>query len=95
MAQARAGATLAAMGVECLNLFITAAKPAPQMAKALQAECREGLQQRADQAVYALRTTAPRVLLALAFKLMGENAQRIETLTITPELLGGLPQGKD
>ena len=36
------------------------------------------------------RATDPRVLLGLAFKLMGENAQKIGTLSITPELLGGL-----
>jgi len=30
------------------------------------------------------------VLLGLAFKLMGENAQRIGNLNITPELLAGL-----
>ncbi len=145
LAAVTADPTLAAMGVECLNLFITAIKPTPEMAKALETEYREGLQQRADQAIYARRAAAveqerhikenelstqllleqrrqelvdlegqnnnkqaeynarsneiwlqpwratePRVLLGLAFKLMGENAQRIGTLTITPELLAGL-----
>src|SRR5260370_29941522 len=133
-AAVQADPTLADMGVECLNLFITAIKPTPEMAKALEAEYREGLQQRADQAIYARRAAAveqerrikenelntqllleqrrqelvdlegqnsnkqaefnarsnelwlqpwratdPRVLLALAFKLMGDNAQRIGT----------------
>jgi len=145
LAAVQADDTLRGMGVECLNLFITAIKPTPEMAKALEAEYREGLQQRADQAIYARRAAAveqerrikdnelstqllleqrrqelvdlegqnnnkqaeynarsnelwlqpwratePRVLLALAFKLMGENAQRIGNLTITPELLAGL-----
>ncbi len=58
LAKVRADASLAAMGVECLNLFLTAIKPAPEMAKALEAEYREGLQQRADQAIYARRAAA-------------------------------------
>jgi regulator of protease activity HflC (stomatin/prohibitin superfamily) len=150
LAGVQADAALAAMGVECLNLFITAIKPTPEMAKALEAEYREGLQQRADQAIYARRAAAveqerrikenelntqllleqrrrelvalegennnkqaeynarsndlwlepwrqtdPRVLVGLAFKLMGENAERIGTLTITPELLAGVLGGRE
>ncbi len=149
LAAVQADPTLAAMGVECLNLSITAIKPTAEMARALEAEYREGLQQRADQAIYARRAAAveqerrikenelntqllleqrrqelvdlagrndnrqaeytarsndlwlapwratdPRVLLGLAFKLMGDNAQRIGTLTITPELLSGLLRGE-
>lgn len=145
LAGVRADPTLAAMGVECLSLFITAIKPTPEMAKALEAEYREGLQQRADQAIYARRAAAveqerrikenelntqllleqrrqelvdlegqnnnrqaeynarsndiwlqpwrqtdPRVLLALGFKLLGENAGRIGTLTVTPDLLASI-----
>jgi regulator of protease activity HflC (stomatin/prohibitin superfamily) len=145
LAGVQADPGLGAMGVECLNLFITAIKPTPEMAKALEAEYREGLQQRADQAIYARRAAAveqerrikenelntqlllerrrqelvdleglnnnkqaeynarsndtwlepwrqtdPRVLLGLAFKLMGENAGKIGNLTITPELLAGM-----
>jgi len=145
LAAVQADASLALMGVACLNLFISAVKPTPEMAKALEAEYREALQQRADQAIYARRAAAveqerrikenelstqlllerrrqelvdlegqnnnkqaeynarsnelwlqpwratePRVLLGLAFKLMGENAQRIGNLNITPELLAGL-----
>src|SRR5262245_46682056 len=41
---------LAAMGIECLSLFFTAVKATPEMAKALEAEYRETLQKRADQA---------------------------------------------
>jgi regulator of protease activity HflC (stomatin/prohibitin superfamily) len=143
--QVQADPSLAGMGVECLNLFITAIKPTPEMAKALEAEYREGLQQRADEAIYARRAAAveqeraikqnelstqmlleerrhelvelegqnnnrqaefnarsneiwlapwrqtdPRVLLALAFKSMGDNASRIGNLTITPEILASI-----
>jgi len=136
---------LAAMGVECLNLFINSIKPTPEMAKALEAEYREGLQQRADQAIYARRAAAveqerhikenelstqvmleqkreelvdlegqnktkqaeydaksndislapwrstdAKTVLALAMKMLGENAQKIGNLTITSEMLASL-----
>ncbi len=145
LGQVQADPALADLGVECLNLFITAIRPTPEMAKALEAEYREGLQQRADQAIYARRAAAveqerhikenelntqvaleqkrqelvdlqgqnnnrqaeydaksndlwlapwratdPRTLLGLAFKLLGENAEHIGNLTITPELLASL-----
>ncbi len=49
---------LATMGVECISLFFTAIKATPEMARALEAEYREALQQRADQATYARRADA-------------------------------------
>ncbi|HEU4324382.1 MAG TPA: SPFH domain-containing protein [Roseiflexaceae bacterium] len=49
---------LAALGVECLSLFFTSIKTTPEMARALEAEYREALQQRADQAIYARRAEA-------------------------------------
>lgn len=49
---------LAAMGVTCVSLFFTAIKATPEMTKALEAEYREALQQRADQAIYARRAEA-------------------------------------
>lgn len=49
---------LAAMGVECLSLFFTAIKATPEMTKALEAEYREALQKRADQAIYSRRADA-------------------------------------
>ena len=49
---------LAAMGIECLSLFFTAIKPTPEMSKALEAEYREALQKRADQAIYSRRADA-------------------------------------
>lgn len=49
---------LAAMGVECLSLFFASIKATPEMAKALEAEYREALQRRADQAIYSRRAEA-------------------------------------
>jgi hypothetical protein len=150
LAQVKNDPALAEMGLECLSLFLTAIKPTPEMAKALEAEYREGLQRRADQAIYARRAAAveqerrikenelntevtleqkrqelvdlqgqnnnrqaefeaksndiwlgpwratdPRVLLGLAFKLLGENAQRIGNLTVTPDLLASLMNVKE
>jgi hypothetical protein len=50
--------SLASLGVECLSLFFTAVKATPEMTRALEAEYRESLQQRADQAVYSRRAEA-------------------------------------
>src|SRR5579859_6196931 len=50
--------TLRAMGVECVSLFYTAIKATPEMTKALEAEVRETLQKRADQAIYSRRADA-------------------------------------
>ena len=47
-----------ALGVEPLNVAIVAISPTPEMARALEAEAREGLQQEADMAVYARRDNA-------------------------------------
>src|SRR6266849_4262332 len=49
---------LSAMGIECLSLFFTAIKATPEMTKALEAEYREALQKRADQAIYSRRADA-------------------------------------
>ncbi len=49
---------LAAMGVECLSMFFTAIKATPDMTRALEAEYREALQKRADQAIYSRRADA-------------------------------------
>ena len=46
------------LGLEILSLSISSAKPTPEMAKAMQADAREQLLMRADQAVYARRNTA-------------------------------------
>lgn len=58
LAQMQQEPALAAMGVECLSLFYTSIKATPEMTKALEAEYREALQRRADQAIYARRADA-------------------------------------
>lgn len=54
----RASRVLADMGVECASLFVTSLKPIPEIAKALEAEYREALQKRADEAIYTRRAAA-------------------------------------
>jgi regulator of protease activity HflC (stomatin/prohibitin superfamily) len=49
---------LTTMGIECTSLFYTAIKATPEMTKALEAEYREALQKRADQAIYSRRADA-------------------------------------
>ncbi len=46
------------LGVELLSSNILAVRPSPEMARALEAETREALQQEADQAVYLRRNFA-------------------------------------
>jgi hypothetical protein len=46
------------LGVEILGLAILAVRPAPESAKALEAEAREALQRRSDEAIYARRNAA-------------------------------------
>jgi regulator of protease activity HflC (stomatin/prohibitin superfamily) len=50
--------SLVDMGVECLSLFFTSIKATPEMTRALEAEYRESLQKRADQAIYSRRAEA-------------------------------------
>jgi len=50
--------TLAAIGIEVMNIFFTALRATPEMTKALEAEYREALQKRADQAIYSRRADA-------------------------------------
>jgi regulator of protease activity HflC (stomatin/prohibitin superfamily) len=49
---------LAELGVACLSVFFTTIRPAPDVAKALEAEQREALQKRADEAIYSRRAEA-------------------------------------
>ena len=49
---------LTSLGVEVLGLAIQAIKPVPEMARALEAEAREELLRRADQAIYDRRNSA-------------------------------------
>lgn len=46
------------LGVEPLGLSILAIRPAPEMARALEAEAREQLQREADESIYARRNAA-------------------------------------
>jgi regulator of protease activity HflC (stomatin/prohibitin superfamily) len=50
--------TVSTLGVEVLGLSILSIKPTPEMAKALEAEAREALQRRSDEAIYARRNAA-------------------------------------
>jgi hypothetical protein len=58
LAKIKSEPSLAEMGVECVGLYFTSIKPTPEMAKALEAEYREGLQVKADQAIYNRRALA-------------------------------------
>lgn len=49
---------LAPLGVELLSVYFQAVKPTPEVAKALEAQYRETLLRRADEAVYARRGAA-------------------------------------
>ncbi len=58
MEQIREEQSLTELGVECLSLFFTSVKATPEMTRALEAEYRELLQKRADQAIYSRRAEA-------------------------------------
>lgn len=50
--------TIEALGLELLGLSLLAVRPRPETAKALEAEAREALLRRADEAIYARRNAA-------------------------------------
>ena len=54
----RSSDAVAALGVEVLSLSILAIKPTPETSRALEADAREALQRRADEAIYARRNAA-------------------------------------
>lgn len=56
--QIAAEQSIAELGIAIESLHFTAVKATPEMRKALEADYREGLQQRADQAIYARRAAA-------------------------------------
>jgi SPFH domain / Band 7 family len=56
--QIKARPTVAALGLEVLGLSLLAVKPKVETAKALEAEAREALLRRADEAIYARRNAA-------------------------------------
>jgi regulator of protease activity HflC (stomatin/prohibitin superfamily) len=54
----RASETVTMMGLEILGLSLLAVRPTPDVAKALEAEAREALLRRSDEAIYARRNAA-------------------------------------
>jgi hypothetical protein len=58
LAGLRQAETVRMLGVEILGLTVLAIKPTPEIARALEAEAREGLQRQSDEAIYARRNAA-------------------------------------
>jgi hypothetical protein len=58
LAKLRESEAVATLGVEILALSVIAIQPTPETSRALEAEAREALQQRADEAIYARRNAA-------------------------------------
>lgn len=58
LAKLRTEDALAELGVVIESLYLTSIAATPEMKKALEADYREGLQRRADQAIYARRAAA-------------------------------------
>jgi regulator of protease activity HflC (stomatin/prohibitin superfamily) len=54
----RASETVRSLGLEVLSVAVLSLKPTPEMARALEAEAREALQRRSDEAIYVRRTAA-------------------------------------
>ena len=54
----RAAPTIEALGLEILGLSVLAIKPKPETARALEAQAREDLLRRADEAIYSRRNAA-------------------------------------
>jgi regulator of protease activity HflC (stomatin/prohibitin superfamily) len=54
----RTSEAVAALGVEILSLSILGIQPTPETGRALEAEAREALQRRADEAIYTRRNAA-------------------------------------
>ena len=54
----RADEAVQMLGVTILGVAIVAIKPTPEIGRALEAEAREGLQRRSDEAIYARRNAA-------------------------------------
>ncbi len=52
------GALLEPLGVELMNVYFQSAKPTPEVAKALEANYRETLLRKADEAIFARRAAA-------------------------------------
>ncbi|HEY4358078.1 MAG TPA: SPFH domain-containing protein [Acidobacteriaceae bacterium] len=58
MEKLRASDAVSGLGVEILSLTLLSIRPTPETSRALEAEAREALQRRADEAIYARRNAA-------------------------------------
>ncbi|HWF04945.1 MAG TPA: SPFH domain-containing protein [Candidatus Angelobacter sp.] len=58
LAGLKSSEALTALGIEVLAVSILSVKASPEMSKALEAEAREDLQRRSDEAIYARRNAA-------------------------------------
>jgi hypothetical protein len=58
LAKLRASGAVSTMGVEIIGLSLLSIKPTPETTRALEADAREALQRRADEAIYARRNAA-------------------------------------
>ena len=58
LARLRESEAVSTLGIEVLTLSILAIQPTPETSRALEAEAREALQRRADEAIYARRNAA-------------------------------------
>lgn len=58
LAKSKTSAELEPLGVELLSVYFLSARPSPEVGKALEAEYRENLLRKADEAVYARRAAA-------------------------------------
>ncbi len=54
----RGSEAVAMLGVEILSLVVLSVRPTPEMARALEAEAREALQRKSDEAIYERRNAA-------------------------------------
>lgn len=54
----RASEAVKLLGVEILSVAVLSVRPTPEMARALEAEAREALQRKSDEAIYERRTAA-------------------------------------
>lgn len=58
LSSVQATEAITALGIEVLGLSLLAIRPTPEVAKALEAETREALQRRSDEAIYSRRNAA-------------------------------------
>lgn len=58
LAKLKQSQAVSTLGIEILSLSILGIRPTPETGRALEAEAREALQQRADEAIYARRNAA-------------------------------------